>query len=74
MESAEGSGAQRGAIDLILRLGQRADGRLEGTVKRAEQTASVPFSGTLDLLRALEAALDEDPAARTIRGQGGETS
>jgi hypothetical protein len=74
MQSAAGKGAYQGAIDLTLRLGQGADGRLEGALQKPGQTASVPFSGTLDLLRALEAALEERPAARTIRGQGRETS
>jgi hypothetical protein len=74
MQGAAGNAAQRGAIDLTLRLGQATDGRLEGTLQKPGQTENVQFSGTLDLLRALEAALDESPAANAIGGQGGEVS
>lgn len=70
----QGAADSRGAIDLTLRLGQATDGRLEGTLQKPGQTENVPFSGTLDLLRALEAALDESPPANAIRGQGRETS
>jgi hypothetical protein len=70
----QGAADGRGAIDLILRLGQATDGRLEGTLQKPGQTENVPFSGTLDLLRALEAALDESPPANAIGGQGGEVS
>jgi hypothetical protein len=59
MAQAGDIGDQEGVIELALHLARAPDGRLDGTLHRPGETESIPFSGTLDLLRALEVALDE---------------
>jgi len=61
MKRNAGTGGQAGAIELVMRVARAADGRLEGTINKPEQTEGAPFSGTLDLLRALEVALEQSP-------------
>jgi hypothetical protein len=64
MERATSTGLHADAIDLALRVARTGDGRLEGTLHRSDQAEEITFSGTLDLLKALETALgevNEDP-------------
>jgi hypothetical protein len=57
MEQATSAGMYAGTVDLALRLVRTPDGRLEGTLRRPGQAEEIAFSGTLDLLKALETAL-----------------
>jgi len=59
MERATSARTDAGGIDLALRVARTGDGRLEGTVHRSDQAEEIAFSGTLDLLKALEVALGD---------------
>ncbi|MEZ0579973.1 hypothetical protein [Nocardioides sp. MH1] len=57
MEHATSPALSAEAVDLAVRLVRTPDGRLEGTLHRTDQAEEIAFSGTLDLLKALETAL-----------------
>jgi hypothetical protein len=59
MEHTLAPGPQVEAVDFALRLVRTPDGRLEGTLQRTGQAEGIAFSGTLDLLKALETALND---------------
>jgi hypothetical protein len=64
VERVTSTGVQVAGIDVALRVARTGDGRLEGTLHRSGQAEEIAFSGTLDLLKALEIALgevNEDP-------------
>lgn len=44
---------------LLLEVSRSQEGRLEGTIQSVGHTERSPFSGTLELLRVLEDAIDE---------------
>ena len=44
---------------LLLEVSRRADGRLEGRIRTETSDQWTSFSGTLELLKAIEEILDE---------------
>ena len=59
MQQAAIGGEEMSTVVLALSVARANEGRLEGTLAAANQTERIAFSGTLDLVRALEAAVDE---------------
>jgi hypothetical protein len=51
------------AVELLLEISQSWDGRFEGTIRSAGNAAQTPFSGTLQLLTALESLIGQTPMA-----------
>jgi hypothetical protein len=48
--------------EVLLALARSPDGRLQGTIQRPGAPERLSFSGTLELLRALEDAIGEAPS------------
>jgi hypothetical protein len=59
MERATSTGVQAAGVDVALRVARTGVGRLEGTLRRSDGVEEIAFSGTLDLLRALETVLGQ---------------
>lgn len=60
MEQATPTAAPVETFELALQVRRAPDGRLEGTLHRSDGVdgaEAIAFSGTLDLLKALESAL-----------------
>jgi hypothetical protein len=47
---------------LLVDISRSPAGRLEGAIQRAPDGDPTSFSGTLELLKVIESALDEAPA------------
>jgi hypothetical protein len=58
MERTRSAEPDVGGVELALRVARTGEGRLEGTLHRSDQAEEIAFSGTLDLLKALETVLD----------------
>ena len=56
---------------LLLEIGRAADGRLEGQLRTHHTDCARPFSGVLELLKALEETLDASDTAAHAQAEEG---
>jgi hypothetical protein len=54
---------------LLVDFCRSPEGRLEGTIRTVGEDDRTPFSGTLELLKVLEGALEPPPADEPGRGR-----
>jgi hypothetical protein len=52
-----------------VNISRSPSGRLEGTIQAADGDRSVPFSGTLELLKVLEAVLEAPSEHESARAE-----